>query len=363
MLVWKKFFIMALLLVAGCATPEKDAPEQARFTPVGFDALAGWAGDDLTGAREALQRSCGKAKAAWRAVCAALPADERGMRDYLTTHFQPWRIAGDREDGLFTGYYAPEIKASRVRQGAYQTPLYGMPRDLAVADLGRFRPEWQGTKITGRVQGGAFTPYPSRAGIMAQALDAPVLVWVDDPVALFFLQVQGSGRAVFPDGTTLDIGYAGQNGQPYVAIGKILKEWEGWADGSVTMPRIRDWLARNPARRDTLLNMNPSYVFFRAMPGEAEGAQGVVLVPGRSLAVDPRYVALGTPVWLDAAHPDGGRLQRLMVAQDTGGAIKGVVRGDVYLGYGAQAENLAGKMQSRGRMIVLLPKGTAPDER
>ncbi len=356
--------LAALLLLAACV--EQRGVEEARYVPLTFAALPGWGQDDLRGAGEALRRSCTKLKGreAWRGVCAQLPQEDAALADYFTAYFTPWQIVTEAGDtGLFTGYYAPELRASRMRQGAYQTPLYGVPRDLAVADLGAFKPELRGQTITGRVEQGKFVPYPARAVIDQKGVDAPVLGWVADPVDVFFLQVQGSGRVNFIEGGGLDLGYAGQNGRPYVAVGKVLKEQGAFPDGLVTMPRIREWLAAHPDQAAATLQSNPSYVFFQTMKTPPQGAQGVVLTPQRSLAVDPRSIKLGTPVWLDAEHPDGGQLRRLLIAQDTGGAIKGAIRGDVYWGAGEQAAEWAGKMQSRGRAYILLPNGISPDDR
>jgi membrane-bound lytic murein transglycosylase A len=356
-----------ILLLTGCMTPvaEQDrANLPALYQQVEFSDLPEWDRDDLSDFATAMRRSCeklsSKAEAEWRSACAALPdkAETAALRQWLMANFQPWQVSNALGDeGLFTGYYAPEFAASLTRQGRYQTPVYALPRDLVTADLGQFLPEFKGRRIIGRVHKGKMQPYPDRAAIMAEGLAAPVLVWAADPIDVFVLQIQGSGRARFANGRTLELGYAGQNGHGYVPIGRVLRERGAFPDGLVTMPRIRDWLNDNPQKRQAIMNKNPSYVFFRKLPHEAEGAQGVVLTPERSLAVDPRSVPLGTPVWLEVAHPEGGMWHRLMVAQDTGGAIKGAVRGDVYWGYGVKAEQRAGVMQNRGRFWILLPRG------
>lgn len=349
--------LVIIALLSGCA----DRQDEVTYHPVTFADLPGWQQDDFHAARGALARSCAVMRQpVWQEACTQLPTTDAGLRAYLENSFRPWQVAGATGTaGLFTGYYAPELPASRTRGGAYQTPIYGVPRDLLQADLGAFKPEWRGQKLTGRVEGKHFVPYPPRAAITAAALDAPVLAWAYDPVDVFFLQVQGSGRLRFPDDTVADIGYAGQNGRPYVAIGKVLKDQGAFPHGMVTMQAIRAWLAAHPQERDATLNQNPSYVFFKPTAA-ATGAQGVALTPERSLAVDKRFIPLGAPVWLDAAHPAGGRLQRLLVAQDTGGAISGAVRGDVYWGYGDRAAALAGIMQSRGAYFLLLPRGLQP---
>jgi membrane-bound lytic murein transglycosylase A len=208
-------------------------------------------------------------------------------------------------------------------------------------------------------------PYENRAAIESGALRGRGLemLWVDDPVDAFFLQIQGSGRVMLEDGTSLRIGYAGQNGHPYVAIGRELIARGALTREAVSMPAIRDWLRANPQEADAVMNRNPSFVFFRELDGDGPvGAQGVALTPGRSLAVDRSFVPYGVPVWLDAEDPVDGevRVQRLLVAQDTGGAIRGPVRGDVFWGHGPEAEHRAGLMKSRGRYFLLLPKTVTP---
>jgi len=215
------------------------------------------------------------------------------------------------------------------------------------------------------VVSGNLKPYEDRKAIVEGALDPRNLeiVWVDDPVDAFFLQIQGSGRVTLEDGRVMRLGYAGQNGHPYVAIGRELIARGALTRETVSMQSIRAWLAANPAEAAALMNANPSYVFFRELPGDGPvGAQGAALTPLRSLAVDRRFVPLGTPVWLDAEHPDPGtaRLRRLVVAQDVGGAIRGPVRGDLFWGHGDAAADLAGRMKSPGRYYLLLPKGLIP---
>lgn len=350
--------LAGVMLLAACAT--LSVPMVA-YQRVAFADLPGWEQDDLKDFADAWRVSCAVAAPRWRSVCAKQPARNGDWRAYLTDNFIPWQVTtASGASGLFTGYYAPEFPASLQRHGRFTTPIYGVPRDLVLADLGAFKPELRGQRLTGRVEQGRFVPYPDRSRITAQGVDAPVLAWAADPIDVFILQVQGSGRARLVEGGALDLGYAGQNGQPYVAIGKVLKEQGAFPDGRVTMPRIRAWLTAHPEQQAALLNRNPSYVFFRRHDGAALGAQGVALTPARSLAVDPSFTPLGAPVWLATEHPDGGLFQRLMVAQDTGGAIKGAVRGDVFWGYGDDAERRAGVMQSSGQFYVLYPKGEQP---
>ncbi len=336
----------------------------------------------MAGALPALLRSCvrlarlpaeqmigpeGAARpvAAWQSVCdeaGKLPdRDDAAARAFFERRFQPYAASNNgAAEGLFTGYYEPDLRGSRTRGGTYTVPLYGRPADMVNVDLGLFREEWRGRSVTGRVEGTTLKPYHDRAAIERGAIDstAPALVWVDDKVDAFFLQVQGSGRVTLDDGSVLRVGYAAQNGHPYVAIGRELIARGELTRENVSMQSIRAWLRDHPDQAATIMNANPSFVFFRTLEGDGPlGAEGVALTPGRSLAVDRSFVPYGTPLWLDAEDPlDANlRVRRLMVAQDTGGAIKGPVRGDVFWGHGAEAAERAGRMKSPGRYWLLVP--------
>jgi membrane-bound lytic murein transglycosylase A len=358
------------------------APPAPRLTlnAVGFGELPGWAADRQSDAVDALARSCRRLTSQpkdrslgiagtvgdWVAPCSALaqvPAgDDAAARAWMEAWFQPYAAGNNGEaEGLFTGYYEAELHGARQSGGRYTVPLYRRPDDLVMVDLGEFRDELKGQRIAGRVVEGRLRPYEDRAAIESGALRGRGLemLWVDDPVDAFFLQIQGSGRVMLEDGTSLRIGYAGQNGHPYVAIGRELIARGALTREAVSMPAIRDWLRANPQEADAVMNRNPSFVFFRELDGDGPvGAQGVALTPGRSLAVDRSFVPYGVPIWLDAEDPVDGevRVQRLLVAQDTGGAIRGPVRGDVFWGHGPEAEHRAGLMKSRGRYFLLLPK-------
>jgi len=366
------------LIIAGCA-PTPKPPPKLTLTPARFSDLPGWNNDNSAAALAAFVKSCaeldrradnaaigpaalGMTAAAWRKPCAAAhatPNDDAAARAFFTAQFTPY-LAGNNNDsdGLFTGYYEPLPHGARQRGGAYQTPLLKRPPDLVMVDLGRFRPAWHGERTAGRVVSGNLLPYPSRAQIERGALDADrlALFWVDNPVDAFFLQVQGSGRVALPDGTQVRLGYDGQNGQPYVAIGKKLVERGALTTDQVSLQSIRAWIKTHPDQATALMNENPSYVFFRELPGNGPlGSEGIVLTAGRSLAIDRNFIPLGAPVYL-AIDDNTSPLQRLMVAQDTGGAINGPVRGDVFWGFGADAETRAGNMRARGRYYLLLPK-------
>jgi membrane-bound lytic murein transglycosylase A len=375
----RHFFSLCLALaIAGCA-PATKPPPKLTLTPARFSDLPGWNGDNSAAALAAFDKSCaaldrradnavigpaalGMTAAVWRKPCAAAratPANDAAARAFFTAQFTPY-LAGNNSDsdGLFTGYYEPLLYGARQRGGNYQTPLLKRPPDLVMVDLGRFRPAWHGERIAGRVANGNLVPYPSRAEIEQGALDADrlALFWVDDPVDAFFLQVQGSGRVALPDGTQVRLGYDGQNGQTYVAIGKKLVERGALTTDQVSLQSIRAWIKAHPDQAKALMDENPSYVFFRELPGDGPvGSEGVVLTAGRSLAVDRNFIPLGAPVYL-AIDDNTSPLRRLMVAQDTGGAISGPVRGDVFWGFGADAESRAGTMRARGKYYLLLPK-------
>lgn len=355
--------------------------ERLVLEPSSFEDLPGWREDELSQALPALLRSCrrlaglppgealGIAGTAgdWKPVCeAAARVPAGGVRSFFESRFQPFSAsAGGDPEGLFTGYYEPLLHGSRTRSDRYRVPLYVRPPELVMVDLGAFREELKGQRIAGRVEEGALVPYPDREAIESGALAGRELelVWVDDPVDAFFLQIQGSGRVRLEEGSEMRVGYAAQNGHPYFAIGKDLIERGALTRETVSMQTIRQWLEEHPDEADDVMNRNASYVFFEELKGEGPlGAEGVALTPGRSLAVDRKHWPLGVPMWLDAEAPSARPeepdrpLRRLVVAQDTGGAIRGVVRGDVFWGHTEDAAEIAGRMKHRGRLWVLLPQ-------
>ena len=296
----------------------------------------------------------------WLPACASSNVSG-DARSFFEKNFTPYRISGEgKQTGLFTGYYEPQINASHTRQGAYQTPVYGLPPDLVRVDLTQFSPRFAGEHISGRLEGQKLVPYADRAAIDAHGIaNTKILFWCDDPVALFFLQIQGSGRVRFAEGGSERIGYAGENGKPYTAIGKVLIAEGALARENVSLATIRDWLQKNPTRAQAVMEADQSFIFFEEKPvGDPalgnEGTLGAALTPNASLAIDPRLNALGAPYYVDAAPVRG-----LLIGQDTGGAIRGAVRGDVFFGFGGKAEEQAGSMKSDGALFVLLPKALA----
>ncbi|HVJ55522.1 MAG TPA: MltA domain-containing protein [Aliidongia sp.] len=370
--------LLAGLLLASCA-PSPPVPDALKLDRARFADLPGWTEDDPAAALPALIKSCRAMSGRkddqpvgldlvagdWRALCAeAATVAPDQARAFFERRFVPFRASNHGiTEGLFTGYYEAELKGALQPDATFATPLYKRPPDLVQVDLGQFRPSLKGERIAGKVENGRLVPYADRAAIEAGALaDKDLeLAWVDDPVDAFFLEIQGSGRLTLTDGSTVRVGFDGQNGWPYVAIGRVLAD-QGVPKDDITMPFLRRWIAEHGAEGRALMDKNPSYVFFKELKGDGPiGAEGVVLTPGRSVAVDRGFLALGVPVWIDTTDPvePGGRLKRLFLAQDTGGAIRGPVRADLFFGYGKEAAEHAGLMKGRGSLWVLLPAEAA----
>jgi membrane-bound lytic murein transglycosylase A len=380
------------MILAGCSTtPPPNAIQAAPapaatpapasgpvLRPVAFSTIPGWDRDDLRDAWPAFLASCDVMikRAEWKEPCSvARTVDDsstRSIRVFFEAFFVPQRVFNPdgTDNGLVTGYYEPLLNGSRKRGGPYQTPLHKAPDDLLTVDLGSIYPELKNMRLRGKLVGNKVVPYPARAELAQPGvLAGSELIWVDNPIDAFFLQVQGSGRVQLADTReTVRVAYADQNGHPYRSIGRYLVD-----KGELTMEQasaqgIKAWLAANPKRQQELLNANPGYVFFKEEkltdPRKGpKGAMGVPLTPQRSVAVDPNYIPLGAPVFLSTTQPGSNvPLQRMMVAQDTGGAIKNAVRADFFWGFGAEAGEKAGRMKQRGMLWVLLPKLGAGQE-
>ena len=358
-----------LPLSAPAGTPAWNVPKGPgpAMTAVQFDHLPGWSldragealpgflancvqllanpGQRLGGSLEAGLR--GGTGAQWRPACEAarrVPAnDDKAARAFFEANFQPYGLSSDGSSaGLYTGYYEPELRGSRQATRTFDVPIYRRPPGLVPGGRGSF----------------------SRAQIENGALKRKQLeiLWLDDPIDSFFLHIQGSGRVVLPDRRVVRVSYDGQNGQSYVPIGRVLVDRGEMTLDQVSMQTIRAWLKSHPGQARAVMNQNPSYVFFRELPGISPdegppGAFGVKLAPMRSIAVDKTFIPLGAPVWIDTEDPlDGTKLQRLMMAQDLGGAIRGPIRSDIFFGWGRDAEERAGRMRGKGTEYVLLPK-------
>jgi membrane-bound lytic murein transglycosylase A len=389
---WAAALIAILIIATGIfvwLSRKPSAPSASELVRAQFGSLPGWQAGDPAPALAAFRRSCeiilrtpadrfmggsGYAGTAgdWRGVCSTLPqsGDRAAARRWFESAFVPF-LADRTDAALFTGYFEPEIHASRTRRGDYATPIYGAPPDLVTADLGLFRKTLAGIRLSGHVSASRFVPFPPRAEIDASGLsDAPVLLYGSDPVAVFFLHIQGSGRAQLEDGSMLRLAYAGQNGRPYTPIGRVLIAKGALDRAHMSMQAIRAWLQSHAKDAQAIREHDESYVFFREAPiGDphlgSPGTEGVPLTPEASIAVDPMLHALGVPMYVAAETTDTGAhqqptlLNRLCVAQDTGGAIRGAARADIFWGFGTRAESIAGGMKSRGSLYVLLPKALA----
>jgi membrane-bound lytic murein transglycosylase A len=417
---WRFAFSAALAaaLLGGCQTvpppPPAPAPPSAappsiktittaryeRVDAVGLPALTD---ADLLAAWPAWLASCRAferlpaRRALWQTACSAgasVPRDAAAIRRFFDRQFEAWALRAEtREDtalsqgatangapprvltvadrGRITGYYEPLLSGSRQRSARFAVPLHRRPDDLLIVDLGGLYPELAGKRVRGRLVdspgGKRVVPYPSRAELTT-GLAGHELLWVDDAIEAFFLQIQGSGRVQFADGSQVRVGYADTNGHPYRSIGRVLIERGELTFEQASMQGIQAWARANPARLKALLDENPSYVFFRELPlGDPAagplGALNVPLTPGYSLAADPQFVPLGAPVLIDTVHPSNATpLRRLTLAQDTGGAIRGPIRFDFFWGFGREAGDHAGRQRHDVTAWLLLPKGVTPEE-
>ena len=376
--------VMAVVATA-CALPA-DREDRLNLRPVAFKDLRGWEEDRLSEVIPALLKSCSRfvnisedtpiGGASISATVADLrqpckmakkidPGDEKAARTYFETWFTPFYVTNNGDgQGLFTGYFEVGLEGRWTPDEEFHVPLYKLPDDHVTVELGEFDGGLTGLNLVGRVQNGTLRPYPTREIIDAGAIAGRglELVWIKNIVDAFMLHVQGSGRISLPGGKGVRLGYAGNNGYDYSSIGRELVD-----RGEITMDEaswygIRRWIENNPSKATSLLAVNRRYIFFREVVGNGPiGAQGVTLTAGRSLAVDTRFLPLGLPLWLDTTQPgdETKALRRLMMAQDTGNAIRSPVRGDFFWGFGKLALESAGRMRSRGSYYLLLPSAAA----
>ncbi len=366
--------LLALAFLAGCTTtaPRTDAPAPTKpaanpYAKAAWSALPAVTDADLQAGYTAWRSACTRLKsdAVWGPVCTAAPAANASatdIRTFLQSNLDVYalRAGGHKADGLITGYYEPVYTGSLTRTATATVPVYGVPTDMVSVQLDSLYPELKGKRLRGRVEGRVLKPYDDAATISAKGAKAPVLAWLTHPMDLQFLQIQGSGRIRLNDGRQLRIAYADQNGHPYRPIGRWLVEQGELKKEDVTMDAIRAWGEAHPTRVPELLASNPSYVFFTQGPAGEEGPRGSLNVPltaGYSVAVDRTVVPLGSLLWLSTTRPDGSPVVRPVAAQDTGGAIAGEVRADLYWGTGDAAGKLAGDMKQKGNLWLLWPKG------
>jgi membrane-bound lytic murein transglycosylase A len=389
-------WFVAVALAAGCVTPPPapptpptppppaptPAPLPASYRPVPWSALPGWGEDRVQEAWPAFVAGCTalvrspSRQALWTPICQASGSVDGNsaiaVRAFFENNFNAYQVVGSdgRDTGLITGYYEPLLAGSRTRTTRYTVPLYAVPDDLLTVDLTALFPELKGKRVRARVEGKTVVPYYPRADIDrgVPSLSGKALVYVEDPVEAFFLEIQGSGRIKLDDGSVMRVGYADQNGHPYRSIGTVLIERGELTLAQASMQGIRAWGQRNRDKLPALLEENPSYVFFREVPPPVPGtldaqidgpfgSLGVPLLAERTIAVDTRAIPLGAPVFLATTRPlSSDPLRRLMLAQDTGGAIRGAVRGDFFWGFGDGAGREAGRMRQQGQMWMLWPK-------
>jgi membrane-bound lytic murein transglycosylase A len=364
--------------------PPTRADAVARYDRIAFASLPAASDADWIAAWPAFLQSCQALAThpAWKVSCARAAAVDRrsaaAIRSYFAGAFDAYRIravapaeakaAEVRDTGLVTGYYEPLLKGSRRPSPKYRVPIYRVPADLVAIDLAGTYPELAGLRLRGRMHNGKVVAYPNRGEIMrGNLLRGQELLWVDDPIDAFFLQVQGSGRVMLDDGNMTRLGYGDSNGHPYRSIGRWLVDQKELTIDQASMQGIKAWAARNPRRLDQLLEQNPSFVFFRELPlgdpaAGPKGALNVPLTPHASLAVDTRFIPLGVPLLLRSADPaTGAAFVRPMMAQDTGSAIRGPLRFDYFWGFGAEAGEKAGRQKHEGSAWMLAPKGVAPE--
>lgn len=349
-----------------------EAEYRGRLQPASWRDLPEWGREPLAESLLAFVRGCAvlAKQPEWKAACAGAEALPAGSADaeiarFFESAFEPHQVinADESTTGMVTGYYEPLLKGSRTRSSRYRHAIYAVPQDLLVIDLSTVYPDLKHKRLRGRVEGNRVVPYLARGEIDTEPapLKGLEIAWVEDAVELFFLHIQGSGQVQLENGERLRVGYAEQNGHPFRSLGRLLIQRREISPDRASMQGIKDWARRHPDKVQRFMNANPSFVFFKELQGDLPGPIGTLGVPltaERSIAVDQRVVPLGVPVYLATTWPNSAQpLNRLMVAQDTGGAINGGVRADFFWGFGDEAGSLAGRMRQAGRMWVLLPRG------
>jgi len=365
-------------LTVSCSIHKQDGILQGlELKKATFEDLQGFENDDYTGLEQALKLSCKAVlqnpdilndakikinKASYLRVCKKFDTQNLSKNDDLRTfikqNFEPYAIFYNASDqGKFTSYYEAELKSSKTKHGKYKYPIYGRPNDLIEINLKDFDETLPNKRILGRIEGTKLTPYFTREQIEKSGIDAPVILWGDDKVDIFLMQIQGSAVALLDDGTSVRVSYADSNGHRFVGIGGLLLKKGLLKKGEASMDKIRDWLKKNPKIAEVNMNENPRFIFHKISDASGPiGALGVPLTAGRSLAVDPDYIPLSALLWLDTSAPSGEVLQKFVTAQDIGAAIKGAVRGDYFWGHGEKALLEAGKMNASGKLYILLPR-------
>ena len=343
-----------------------------------FSELKGWENDNFYLFDKALKSVCAAiiknprqnlssehmqySLAAYKTHCQKMSviADRTELKHYIESNFEPYAVMADgKANGKFTSYYEANLRASYEKSGKYQYPIYGKPKDLVEINLRDFDASLPNQRLVGRVKNGKMVKYYTRTEIDEGKLDAPVILWCDDPVDIYIMQIQGAAVATLPNGEEVRVGYAENNGHKFKGIGSILLEKKLIKPSEASMPKIREWLKNNGNRAKANMLLNDRYIFHQIVKAEGPlGAMGLPLFAGRALAVDRSYIPLGSMMWLETTTPDGSPLNKMVMAEDVGAAIKGGVRGDYFWGHGEEALEQAGRMNTQGRYYILIPKGT-----
>ena len=355
------FLFFAVMLYTSCCKKEyvkKQAVSKADLYKVVWDDISGFKNDDLHTALKVFQKDCRRAirYEKLKSVCQR-SFTAKDPEEFFTRNFTPYQLIGDQqeEEGLITGYYEPLLKGSLVKTEKYKYPLYKKPDDLLIIDLDDVYTDLKGYRLRGKLKGDRVVPYDSREEIEKRD-DMEAICYVDNKVDLFFLQIQGSGKVQLEEGTILNVGYAGQNGRKYYAIGRELVKRGYVAKEDISLQSIKKWLESNPSKMDEILNLNESYIFFTKSTKGASGSLGSELFANRNLAVDRNYIPLGFPVFINTTNPvTNEKINALTVAADTGGAIRGEIRADFFFGFGDRAKELAGKMKQKGKLYLFIP--------
>ncbi len=357
------FIIFFVLFISACSTKQYDKNfkqiSQANLKEISFDEINGFYEDDLELAFNVFKKSCMKAKRykLFHDVCEKSNSDTNA-KDFFIKNFTPYMLysKNNKNIGLITGYYEPLLYGSKIKNNRYKYPIYKVPNDLISVHLGSIYPKLKDYRLRGKIKNNKLIAYEERKNIKYKS-NLEVITYVDNKIDLFFLHIQGSGKVKLDTGEIINIAYANQNGRKYFAIGKYFIKNKLIKRKNISLQSIKKYLYEHPFEVDKILNLNKSYVFFSQSSKSATGALGVELTAKRNLAVDKKYIPLGMPVFINTNNPQNRQdINRLMVASDVGGAIKGEIRADFFWGHGKEAEHLAGLMKEKGTLILLIPK-------
>ena len=376
--------MVCLVLLTSCSAEDKTEISDAvdfDLKRSQFEQLDGWREENLEDFAPALNGVCDYIKikkisylksnrfsyslSDYHRHCAVMKdiKNPTELKKYIESNFVPYLVVSKGNDeGKFTSYYEANIRASLVKDAKYRYPIYGKPNDLVEVNLRDFDRNLPNKRLVGRVKDGKLIKYYTREEIDKGVLDAPVILWGDDPVDIYIMQIQGSAIATLPDGKEVRVGYAENNGHSFRGIGSILIEKGLIKPKDSSMPKVREWLRNNGDAAHKNMLLNNRFIFHKIVKADGPiGAMGLPLVAGRSIAIDKKYIPLGSMVWLETSSPDGKKIHKMVMAEDVGSAIKGAVRGDYFWGHGEDALHYAGRMNSSGRYFILLPRNTGVD--